>query len=142
MPDDTIDRSSPRGAFREVPYMGVIFVVDEAHKRGFWNGHPEWSNLGQGQPEVGMYEGAPPRFRLYELARGEGDDRAAAEPEVLARFQGELIRLNDPEVLPVADDTSLTMDPHDRDALAQLGYVDADDEPEDEPADDDSTENE
>ncbi|MCH7825607.1 MAG: hypothetical protein IH849_12460 [Acidobacteria bacterium] len=48
MPDDSVDRSSPRGAFREVPYMGVIFVVDEAHKRGFWNGHPDWSNLGQG----------------------------------------------------------------------------------------------
>ena len=42
--------------------MGVIFVVDEAHKRGFWNGHPDWSNLGQGQPEVGPYEGAPPRI--------------------------------------------------------------------------------
>jgi len=62
MLDDTIDRHSPRGAFREVPYMGVIFVVDEAHKRGFWNGHPDWSNLGQGQPEVGPYEGAPPRI--------------------------------------------------------------------------------
>jgi len=67
MPDDTIDRSSPRGAFREVPYMGVIFVVDEAHKRGFWNGHPEWSNLGQGQPEVGMYEGAPPRIEQVTI---------------------------------------------------------------------------
>jgi hypothetical protein len=62
MLDDTFDRSSPRGAFREVPYMGVIFVVDEAHKRGFWNGNPDWSNLGQGQPEVGSYEGAPPRI--------------------------------------------------------------------------------
>jgi len=67
MPDDTIDRSSPRGAFREVPYMGVIFVVDEAHKRGFWNGHPDWSNLGQGQPEVGLYEGAPPRIDQVTL---------------------------------------------------------------------------
>ena len=47
------------GALREVPYMGVIFVVAEAVKRGFWNGHPEWSNLGQGQPEVGEMEGAP-----------------------------------------------------------------------------------
>ena len=62
MPDDSIDRNSPRGAFREVPYMGVIFVVDEAHKRGFWNGHPDWSNLGQGQPEVGPCEGAPARI--------------------------------------------------------------------------------
>jgi len=52
---------------REVPYMGVIFVVDEAHKRGFWNGNPEWSNLGQGQPEVGELPGAPPRLSRIDL---------------------------------------------------------------------------
>jgi aspartate/methionine/tyrosine aminotransferase len=51
------------GAFREVPFMGVIFVVHEAMKRGFVNGHPEWSNLGQGQPEVGPMEGAPERIQ-------------------------------------------------------------------------------
>ena len=55
------------GALREVPYMGVIFVVAEAVKRGFWNGHPEWSNLGQGQPEVGEMEGAPPRPTSVEI---------------------------------------------------------------------------
>ena len=51
------------GAFREVPYMGVIWVVAEAHKRGFWNGNPDWCNLGQGQPEIGEMEGAPERLR-------------------------------------------------------------------------------
>ena len=61
MRDSDIDLEHDRGAFRDVPYMGVIFVVDEAHKRGFWNGHPDWSNLGQGQPEVGEIAGAPPR---------------------------------------------------------------------------------
>ena len=50
------------GAFREVPFMGVIFVVHEAMKRGFVNGHPEWSNLGQGQPEIGPMAGAPARI--------------------------------------------------------------------------------
>lgn len=50
------------GAFRYVPYMGVIFVVHEASKLGFWNGHPDWCNLGQGQPEVGPIAGAPPRL--------------------------------------------------------------------------------
>lgn len=50
------------GAFREVPFMGVIFVVHEAMKRGFTNGHPDWCNLGQGQPEVGVMAGAPPRL--------------------------------------------------------------------------------
>jgi aspartate/methionine/tyrosine aminotransferase len=42
--------------------MGVIFVVHEAMKRGFVNGHPDWSNLGQGQPEVGPMDGAPERI--------------------------------------------------------------------------------
>lgn len=55
------------GALREVPYMGVIFVVAEAVKRGFWNGNPEWSNLGQGQPEVGEMPGAPPRPTTLEI---------------------------------------------------------------------------
>lgn len=50
-----------RGAFRPIPYMGVIWVVAEAMKLGFRNGHPNWCNLGQGQPEVGEMEGAPPR---------------------------------------------------------------------------------
>ena len=51
--------------------MGVIFVVAEAHKRGFVNGHPDWSNLGQGQPEVGPMAGAPPRVQSVELAPGD-----------------------------------------------------------------------
>jgi aspartate/methionine/tyrosine aminotransferase len=49
------------GAFRPIPYMGVIWVVAEAMKLGFRNGHPDWCNLGQGQPEVGEMAGAPPR---------------------------------------------------------------------------------
>jgi len=53
---------APPGALREVPYMGVIWVVHEASKLGFVNGHPDWCNLGQGQPEVGPMEGAPPRI--------------------------------------------------------------------------------
>jgi hypothetical protein len=43
--------------------MGVIWVVSEAMKRGFWNGNPDWCNLGQGQPEIGEMEGAPDRLR-------------------------------------------------------------------------------
>ena len=41
------------GAFRPVPRTGVIFVTEEALARGYRSGHPEWSNLGQGQPETG-----------------------------------------------------------------------------------------
>lgn len=61
------DPSSPRGAFRDVPYMGVIYVVAEAVKLGFSNGHPDWCNLGQGQPEVGDMPGAPPRLSSVEM---------------------------------------------------------------------------
>ena len=48
-------------AFRDVPYMGVIYLVAEAMKPGFRNGDPDWCNLGQGQPEVGPMEAAPIR---------------------------------------------------------------------------------
>jgi aspartate/methionine/tyrosine aminotransferase len=55
------------GVFRPIPYMGVIYVVAEAEKLGFRNGHPDWCNLGQGQPEVGEVEGAPPRFDALRI---------------------------------------------------------------------------
>jgi aspartate/methionine/tyrosine aminotransferase len=54
-------------ALRDVPFMGVIFVVHEASKLGFYNGAPDWSNLGQGQPEVGEMAGAPPRLSQVEI---------------------------------------------------------------------------
>jgi aspartate/methionine/tyrosine aminotransferase len=57
----------PFAALRAVPYMGVISVIAEAAKLGFRNGHPEWCNLGQGQPEVGPIEGAPPRISSIAL---------------------------------------------------------------------------
>ena len=59
--------SATLGAFREVPFMGVIWVVHEASKLGFVNGHPDWCNLGQGQPEVGPMAGAPPRIASVRL---------------------------------------------------------------------------
>ena len=52
---------------RPVPYMGVIWVVHEASKLGYWNGNPEWCNLGQGQPEVGDMKDAPPRITSVSL---------------------------------------------------------------------------
>lgn len=55
------------GALRSIPYMGVIYVVAEAMKLGFRNGHPDWCNLGQGQPEVGELAGAPPRIASIEM---------------------------------------------------------------------------
>lgn len=52
---------------RYVPYMGVIWTVNEASKLGFYNGHPDWCNVGQGQPEVGMIDGAPDRIENLKL---------------------------------------------------------------------------
>ena len=52
---------------RDVPFMGVIWAVHEASKLGYFNGHPEWVNLGQGQPEVGPLAGAPPRIEQIAL---------------------------------------------------------------------------
>ena len=52
---------------RFVPYMGVIWTIHEASKLGFYNGHPEWCNVGQGQPEVGEITGAPPRIKSVSL---------------------------------------------------------------------------
>jgi N-succinyldiaminopimelate aminotransferase len=48
-------------AFRPVPRTGVIYVTTEAQKHGFSLLDPEWCNLGQGQPDTGELEGAPPR---------------------------------------------------------------------------------
>ena len=60
-------QQTPKAAFRAIPYMGVIHVVAEAMKLGFVNGHPDWCNLGQGQPEVGEMEGAPPRYDRIDI---------------------------------------------------------------------------
>ncbi len=67
MLESQVDLASPRGALREVPFMGVIWVVAEAAKLGFTNGDPDWCNLGQGQPEVGEMEGAPKRIDTVKI---------------------------------------------------------------------------
>lgn len=53
---------NPTPVFRNLPFMGVIRVNVEAMEHGFRMGHPDWANLGQGQPEVGEMEGAPKRM--------------------------------------------------------------------------------
>ena len=67
---DTSDGALP-DSLRHIPYMGVIYVVAEAMKLGFYNGHPDWCNLGQGQPEVGEMAGAPPRLDRIDLHPGD-----------------------------------------------------------------------
>ena len=54
-------------AFRPVPRTGVIYVMNEAARRGFHYGHADWVNLGQGAPETGALEGAPPRLTTASL---------------------------------------------------------------------------
>jgi aspartate/methionine/tyrosine aminotransferase len=54
-------------AFRPVPRTGVIYVTAEAENAGYTPGDPEWCNLGQGQPETGDLDGAPPRVELVPI---------------------------------------------------------------------------
>lgn len=60
-------------AFRPVPRTGVIYVMTEATKRGFRMHHPEWCNLGQGQPDTGELPGAPPRRKTIPIAADDQD---------------------------------------------------------------------
>ena len=52
---------------RQVPRTGVIYVMHEAGKKGFVYGSQDWANLGQGSPETGELEGAPPRIQQLNL---------------------------------------------------------------------------
>lgn len=64
---------STPSAFRAVPRTGVIYVTTEAVKQGFDGNDPSWCNLGQGQPETGEIEGAPPRINTVEIAEFDRD---------------------------------------------------------------------
>ena len=66
--------------FRQVPYTGVIYVMAEAAKRGYRYGHPDWANLGQGQPETGPLPGAPPR--VEQVAISVDDQEYAPVPGI------------------------------------------------------------
>jgi aspartate/methionine/tyrosine aminotransferase len=57
----------PLSAFRPVPRTGVIYVTEEAARRGFRLGDPGWCNLGQGQPETGPLPGAPARVHQVQI---------------------------------------------------------------------------
>jgi N-succinyldiaminopimelate aminotransferase len=61
--------------FRPVPFTGVIYVMSEATQLGYAYGHPDWCNLGQGQPETGSLPGAPPR--IWDVAIAPGDQEYA-----------------------------------------------------------------
>jgi aspartate/methionine/tyrosine aminotransferase len=63
----------PIPGFRPVPFTGVIFVMAEAARRGYRYGHPDWCNLGQGQPETGPLPGAPDRVHHVEIGVDDQD---------------------------------------------------------------------
>jgi N-succinyldiaminopimelate aminotransferase len=65
--------SPPIPGFRPVPFTGVIYVTAEAARRGYRHEHPDWCNLGQGQPETGPLPGAPPRVRSVVLGPDDQD---------------------------------------------------------------------
>lgn len=53
--------------FRSVPKTGVIYVMDQATKKGYYAQNENWANLGQGSPEVGDIEGAPSRVQSINI---------------------------------------------------------------------------
>jgi N-succinyldiaminopimelate aminotransferase len=64
---DAVSIDNGNTAFRAVPRTGVIYVTTEAVKRGFSSKNADWCNLGQGQPETGELEGAPPRLHNLSI---------------------------------------------------------------------------
>jgi aspartate/methionine/tyrosine aminotransferase len=60
-------------AFRPVPRTGVIYATNRAQELGYRAGHPDWCNLGQGQPETGDLPGAPPRTEALGIDPADHD---------------------------------------------------------------------
>ncbi len=90
------DSSRGPQAFRPVPRTGVIYATTLAVKAGYRAGDPEWSNLGQGQPETGELPGAP--SRVGDLTLDPADHDYAPVPglgelrEAVAALYNELYR--------------------------------------------------
>jgi hypothetical protein len=57
----------PKGNFNEINDMGLTQVMDEAAKLGFYTGNPEWTNLGQGEPEIGKLAGGAERIKSFGI---------------------------------------------------------------------------
>jgi aspartate/methionine/tyrosine aminotransferase len=64
-------RAGSLQAFRAVPRTGVVFVTREAVAHGYHSGHPDWCNLGQGQPETGLLPGSPARLEAVTIDPGD-----------------------------------------------------------------------
>jgi aspartate/methionine/tyrosine aminotransferase len=68
-----MDVVSGPSAFRQVPRTGVIYVMTEAERLGFRMHHPDWCNLGQGQPDTNELPGAPSRRSDIVIERFDQD---------------------------------------------------------------------
>ncbi len=53
--------------FNDIKDIGVIWVMNEAAKLGFDSENKDWINLGQGEPETGEMNGAPPRITQFSI---------------------------------------------------------------------------
>jgi N-succinyldiaminopimelate aminotransferase len=60
-----------KSMFRQVPKTGVIFTTASAMKLGFYRGHPDWCNFGQGQPETGFLDGGLERISHIHIDEGD-----------------------------------------------------------------------
>jgi hypothetical protein len=102
----------PGSSFKEIKDIGVIWVTDEAARLGYYSGHPEWANLGQGEPEVGEMPGAPPRIKSFVIE--PGDDRygplngMATLREAIAAHYNRLYR-KDKQYKYVAENVGIAM---------------------------------
>ena len=61
----------PKPVFRQVPKTGVFFTTASAMKLGFYRGHPDWCNFGQGQPETGYLDGGLERISHIDIDEGD-----------------------------------------------------------------------
>jgi N-succinyldiaminopimelate aminotransferase len=64
-------KDNKQQTFKMVPHTGVVFVIREAITHGFYRGNPDWCNLGQGQPEVGMLDGGVQRVSSISISEDD-----------------------------------------------------------------------
>jgi aspartate/methionine/tyrosine aminotransferase len=83
-------------AFRDVPRTGVIYVTNEAQRRGYTGGADDWCNLGQGMPEAEALPGAPPRITELPILAGDQEYAPVAGlwelREAIAGYYNDLFR--------------------------------------------------
>jgi N-succinyldiaminopimelate aminotransferase len=59
--------------FRKVPRTGVVYVVQEASKLGFYRGNPEWVNFGQGQPQTDFIKNGVERIHNIPVVDADNE---------------------------------------------------------------------